>query len=294
MYALPDRPALLRFLLGLAACLPLLAQTAQSTEEVSSQEILYQDFRGTRPLLSDLTLEGPDADTAVKPEEEGLRITLPATRTKAAPVGVVAGLSLSGDFEITGRYQLIFADQPTRGNGVGVALNLASNSGLRKFAKVGQFHRPAEKNVFLTEYWDKDQPGSYQLRSVPTEVRSGQLRLVRERSLLRFLVAEGLEGDFQEIWQVEFGDGELSLLRFVANNSGSPAGIDARLVDWKIRYNRPAVLPGVDLPQAWLAIRLFLGMGIVLILLLVLSLWLYLRRRKRAVTDPSAVATPRQ
>src|SRR5262249_38668095 len=143
---------------------------------------IYQDFRGRQPLLSSLTLEGPDVEETVRAEEEGLRITLPATRTRMAPVGVSTTYRLVGDFEVTGTYVILAAEKAPKGIGAGVALNIATDPELRNFGKVGHFFRPNEGNVHLAEYWNKDTPKSYRVQAVPTQSRSGQVRLAREGS----------------------------------------------------------------------------------------------------------------
>ena len=77
-----------------------------------------------------------------KREEAGLRITLPADRTPNQPVGFKTTMVLSGDFEITAAYELLAADPPTTGYGVGVNLGLAPDGARKKYAKVGRFMRP--------------------------------------------------------------------------------------------------------------------------------------------------------
>src|SRR4051794_8932466 len=86
---------------------------------------LYQDFRHKRPLHDSLKLVGPDVEEAITAEEEGLRITLGATRKGHWPVEVTTDFPLSGDFEVTGTYELLSARRPTKGYGVGVHMNVA-------------------------------------------------------------------------------------------------------------------------------------------------------------------------
>src|SRR5262249_39496579 len=136
---------------------------------------IYQDFRGRQPLQPSLTLDGPDADETVTAEDEGLRIKLPATRRRVAPVGVATTFRLSGDFEVTGTYLILSADRPPNGNGVGVALNIATDPELRNFAKVGRFVRPQKGHVHIAEAWNKDIPDNYKVQMVSTTTMSGRL-----------------------------------------------------------------------------------------------------------------------
>src|SRR5262249_24402999 len=94
--------------------------------------------------------------------------------------------------------------------------------------------------------WDKHSPQDPQDRKfhqVPTQARVGQLRLRREGSTLRYLVAEGLGEDFHEIFQQDFGKEDVEIVRFIVNNHNCPVGVDARLVDLKARPSgRPRAL----------------------------------------------------
>jgi serine/threonine protein kinase len=252
----------------------------------------YQDFRGGRGLDPSLRLVGPDVDDVSKPEAEGLRITLPATRPVNHPVEVVTEFAVSGDFEITATYELLSATRPDKGYGVGVALNIADSDARNTFAKIMRAKVAREGNVFLSEYWTKGARKDYQTRTKPTQSRGGQLRLVRKGPALRFLAADGMGGDFQEIYsQDQFGTDDMAHVRFVVADSGRPGNaVDARLVDLRIRSGNPLPEPAPDsaapgAPQhpsgskIWLAAAGILG---VVILLAALGVWLVVRSRDRA------------
>jgi Protein of unknown function (DUF1583) len=195
----------------------------------------YQDFRGSRPMLPSLQLLAPDADAVSTPEDGGLRITLPATRQDTQPVRLATKSGLSGDFELTGTFELLAADRPSSGYGVGVTLNVATDVTRKKFAKVGRLLRVKEGSVFLSEFWNKERPKDYRVQSIPTEARSGRLRLVRKGATLHYLAADGPKNDFREIYQGTFGTEDLAQVHFVVSSSGSPGNaVDARLVDLRI------------------------------------------------------------
>ena len=113
------------------------------------------DFRGGRALPSSLSLMGPDVDEVITREVEGLRIKLPTDGRQTKGWGVRARFTLSGDFEVTGSYELITVDPPTKGNGVGVALNLAPDGQRLKFAKIGRFLRMKD-SVVVAETWNRE------------------------------------------------------------------------------------------------------------------------------------------
>lgn len=119
-----------------------------------SKEV-YRDFRDSRPLLPALELRGPDVGTVARPEKEDLRITLPKTRAVNQPIDVLLTFSLFGDFELTGGYELLLAEQPTKGYGLGVSLGVANDRDRDKFAQIGRMNRPKEGSIFAAECWHK-------------------------------------------------------------------------------------------------------------------------------------------
>ena len=163
--------------LALLAAL-LLLPGALSAQQPTAKEV-YQDFRGKPPMLPEFRLAGPDLKTVTKSEEAGFRITLPKTRKAIFPVEIAPTFVVTGDFEITGAYELLAADMPTDGYGVGVSLNISTGNDLHKFLKICRVLRPEGKSVFMAEYWTKG-ADDWAGPQVATEVRSGQLRLVRE------------------------------------------------------------------------------------------------------------------
>ena len=238
-------------------------------------------------MLEELHFAGPDIEHATKAEDEGLRITLPAERQNHWPVEVVLNFPATGDFEMTGTYELLSGERPATGYGVGVSLMLADNEKRKKWAKVSRLMRAKEGSVHLTEFWNP-----YHIESKKTEAKSGQLRLVRVGSSLRYLESDGPRQAFREIWyQKNFGTEDMHYVGFGVSDSGEPGNpVDARLVDWRIRLGSidgdkafdAAVLPAsapvnspapveVKTPEksgtkTWLIVVILLGMGGMLVL----------------------------
>ncbi len=240
---------------------------------------------------------GPDIDVVVKPEDEGLRITLPATREKNYPIVVMPALTLTGDFEITGAYELLAADRPTKGYGVGVNLTIATNEARDRFAKVSRILRAQEGSVYLTEFWKHD-PKVYKASSVPSEVKAGQLRLVRAGATVRFLVADAPGNDFRVLAERDFGTEDVPRVGFTVADSGSPGNaVDARLVDLRIRFQNVAAVgvatkaPNADVavPSAdrgWLMAALLIGAAIVVFIGVGAGAAFFLWRRRPAGQTP--------
>jgi phage FluMu protein Com len=275
-----------------------MAQDVADLKEKPLREF-YQDFRGGRSLNSSLKLIGPDVDAVTKQEDLGLRITLPKDRAVNGGVAVMTLFSLAGDFEVTGSYELLSADQPAKGYGVGVSLNLETNEARDKFAKVARAMRVKDGSVYVTEYWRNEPPKDYKTFSVKTEARAGKLRLVRAGSKICFLVADGAGNDFREIKQQEFGTDDIADVRFVVADSGSPGNaVDARLIDLKIRASKlspdpvAAGGPAADGPvksadRGWLVAALLIGAAIIVFVSGAAAAAIFLWRRRRAVQAPS-------
>ncbi len=262
---------------GLAVALGLLAQQPPAP---SQPEDFYQDFRGSKMPQPPLKLIGPDADTVVRPENEGLRITLPVPRPSKDPVGVALQFPLVGDFEITASYELLSAQRPATGSGLAVALNLAVHNPY-KFTKLGRFVRPNEGNVYLAERHFRGPPPDTKWETEPTEARRGQLRVDRKGSTLRYFAADEPGNAFRQIYQADFGVDDIEVVRFIVNNNDSPAAVDARLVDLRIRSgfsSGPSDGSAGNRPTAasrWLMAALLIILGMVAV---VLGSWLYWRQ----------------
>lgn len=251
----------------------------------------HHDFRDGKPLPANLTLFGVNPDEFVKPEVGGLRITPPPDGKQTWGWGVAGRFTLSGDFEVTATYEIITADPPTKGGGVGVALNLEPDVNKKKFAKVGRFRRMRDGDVYIVES-RVGIPELYKATSELTQTLTGQLRLVRKGAMLQFLVADAPGAEFREILQTEFGAEDLDMVRFIANNNSSPTALDARLLDLTIRSGNLVPAKDFDLSKAGLVQGLLLGL-LATLALVSIGVWIYARRKRRAKAA-DAVATADQ
>ncbi len=298
------RPALFHvtYLLVCLAATTLVAQEQPAKEQPFGKELLHQDFRGNPALPSTLKVVGPDFAEMNQPDDKGLRFTIPKTRKSDQPVGVRLTFSLSGDFEITGAYEVLSIDPPPGGPGVGVGLNVCIKNDYKKFGKIGRFMLAQKKGAYLlAESWDKEVKDSYRKKLEPSAALAGQVRLVRRNSKLHYFVAEAPGNVFRQIHTSEFSAEDVELVRFAVNNNGTAAGVDARLIDLKIR-TVTQVLDQPDAPRAadpesgpdgpskgglWLVF--ILGLGITLVLAIGAGAWLILRQRGSAPESKPAV-----
>jgi hypothetical protein len=129
---------------------------------------------------------------------------------------------------------------PTKGNGVGVALSVSPNAQRVKAGKVGRFvWKKQDANVVLAEIYHKDVADSLNQQIVPSEAKSGKLRLVRKGAMLHYSYAEGASDEFQELLVSQFGAEDIGEIFFVANNNTNLTPVDVRLLSLEIRRPEP-------------------------------------------------------
>ena len=231
----------------------------------------YQDLRSRAPLRSEFAMAGAFIGKYTVPGIEGLRVTLPAKRENLAPLGLQSNAHVVGDFEITGSYELLSADRPAWPNGiVGVNLFIMEGPEGKRFGRIGRFNTQQDGHVYEVRHTDHHRAEPPHVVRVPTTEKAGQLRVVRRGNRLAYLVKDGSTGDgFKELYTTEFGAGNLSVVRFVVNTGEQAYGVDARLIDLRIRTG--------DIPEAAesaLGSRLiWIGLAVILLLGAVALFW---------------------
>ena len=135
-----------------------------------------------------------------------------------------------------------------------------------KFTKIGRFIHADGENFFKAELTDRDQPKNSQWNAIPAATMDGQLRLARTGSVMQYWVTHAPTGPFREIAAWEYGTRHLSMVRFIANNHGSPTAVDVRLLDLKaVGAFVPHQTLGGATAWAWLIAVVGLPVGLLLI-----------------------------
>src|SRR5262245_38429043 len=193
---------------------------------------VYQDFRNKAAVGTAFYLGGLNPEEEIKPDKDGLLITLPAERAQYFPAEVNAHPPIVGDFEFTATYEILSAQKPAKGYGVGVNLTVSTVAEPKKFGKLCRMFRPKEGSVYLAESWPK-----YQNKAPQTDAMSGQLRLARVGPVMRFLVSPGPGQEFQLIWELkDYGQDDIGYAGFQVGDSGEPGNpVQARLIDLRMR-----------------------------------------------------------
>ncbi len=194
----------------LLAGVVLLAQSSSAPKKEASAAEIYYDFRG-QPLPPTLFVFGEEK--FVREEPEGLRITMPEERKDLEAISIATGpdaFSGAGDFEVTTTLEILAADSPPGGYGVGLCLHVKKAPPFRGSAAVCRLVRAKNNQILL---WDQAfeplEPGGkprFESGEVPCTDNVVRLRIKRSGSTLEQSWAAGSDGDdFHELQRFEFG-----------------------------------------------------------------------------------------
>jgi serine/threonine protein kinase len=285
--------------LCLAGTIGLFAQpTKENQINPDGTNRFYQDFRG-RPIDKRFFMfTGPKAPRQITEEADGLRITLPAEGEEPQPTGLATNFRVIGDFEITTSYELLKADKPADGWGLGVQLYIMMESATREAVLLGRFHDPRQGHVYMSGRMTTDAEGKrrYRNENHAADARSGRLRLTRRGSLVTCLVAENNSDDFQSIQEFELGTADIVLVRVAADTGHSQSPVEVRIGDFEIRaLGVPAEVS--PQPPRWrrLLLYLTLAIGAACICAGGLRVWRCRRQQEKpakTATKPPGPATP--
>ncbi len=237
-------------------------------------------------------------------EAAGTRITLPAGVVGTPPAGLVTNAKVHGDFEITVSFEILKADRPPTGFGVGVSLYAAINPDANNAVSLAHRLMPDGKTVFISNRMTPAKDGlKHHVQTLPSTEAIGKLRLQRVGSRLRFLVADGNHSDFVQVDEVEFSPEDVRYVQFGGNTGGSASGLDLRLLDFTLRAEKladtgdfspdmAAAVSPMARSKKWLialalCIGIFLSSG-------ALGWWLMVRRRRVAEERISAAVADQQ
>jgi len=243
--------------------------------------VIDQDFRSKEAPAAPLKFVPPKAGEWVKAEEEGLRVTLTANEAKGRVVAIASESPLVGDFEITASYEVLSVGQPQIGYGAGVNLTIQPDGAQAKLANVARYWLADGRDGYVARV---KKNGNVNRPPIPTDAKTGRLRLKREGATVSFLVADGFDQPFNEIFKCDYGDDVVGLIRFVAGPGNAPVDLDVRLISLKIEPLGPstaAATPSIVTRRSLFPLILILS---ALALLFGGSLWWIWR--KRSVRQP--------
>jgi predicted RNA-binding Zn-ribbon protein involved in translation (DUF1610 family) len=277
----------------------LLAASGCSSEEKTYAHEFFFDFRG-KPLMLD-ALVAPNQPQFVRPEPEGLRIALPKDRTDLSPLALGTRFGLSGDFDVSAALEILRAETPAEGFGVGPTLFINKIDRHYEGATLGRLLRAKDKDIILADLvTGKAGPErKFEVHTKPSSDQRFRLRYKRTGAQLSYFVGKGFEGDaFEEMPARTFGEDPLSQIVMIVTTGKQPAEVDVRWIDLRIRCDGvrgaiPASAVIVE-PAAPSRIRLFALFGMALFLLggaTTVAYWRW-RRRLRATSELVSFVCP--
>ncbi|MFH1300954.1 MAG: DUF1583 domain-containing protein [Planctomycetota bacterium] len=140
--------------------------------------------------------------------------------------GAISQFSVSGDFEITGNYEIQEHHcPPNEGYGIGVSLQIVVDvNHERQQYLLGHYLLPESSGtVYLASIkWNKQKPPSNIRKRSDVVQKTGWLRFVRKGTALKFEVSsDGVE--FEEIHATKFKADQTTAIKFVVDTGKSTA-----------------------------------------------------------------------
>lgn len=266
---------------------PKADNAGQAAASPELQVKFHQDLRA--PDLDSSILEPIGEEVRFEPA--GVRITLSNGNGVPPPAGLKTNVTIHGDFEITGSYEILKADRPTNGYGVGVSLYAAIDPNTNDAVSLSRRLMPDGTTLFMSNRMTPEKDGlKHNYKAIPSRAAVGKLRLQRVGSKVRFLIADGGHENFVPVDEVEFSTKDVCYVQLGGNTGGSPSGLDLRLLDFTLRAGKvddredfSADTSTAGPPKAGvkggLAAAVFLGL--VLTLAAILGVRRYVRQRRR-------------
>jgi LSD1 subclass zinc finger protein len=248
--------------------------------------VFHQDLRNAdlnNPILRPM-------GGGFRPEAQGARITFIPGEDMPRASGLAPDFQVHGDFEITVSYQILKADKPDTGYGVGVNLYVAIDPDTDDAVSLARRTFVDGKTVFIS---NRMTPTNGKLRHatkmLPSVATTGKLRIRRVGSKVSFLVADGDSPDFAAVDERGFSSADIRFVQVGGSTGRARCGLDLRLLDLTIRAES---LPGLaetgsDVPAASVpkvegkgGLAAGLIVGLVVTLSAGACLWFLFRRRR--------------
>jgi hypothetical protein len=189
----------------------------------------HPDLRDPKLIDSTMRPTGP----GLEQDEHGVRIRLPGGQGKLPPTNLVTNFGVRGDFEATLSYEILRADQPTSGYGVGVSLYAAIDPTTKNAVSLGRRVLTDGATKFVSNRQQPVGPPNH-TRFMDSGAAKGKLRILRIGWIVHFLVQEG-DADFVELNRVDWAEDDLVQINVGANAGNSDAGLDVRLLDFTLK-----------------------------------------------------------
>jgi hypothetical protein len=300
-WALGTAVAVLAIMAGVRHLLQLNGNGPPAQAPAADAGVFYQDFRG-KPVHPALRWSGTGGDEVIEADERGLRIQLPANRTRKEPVGIAMLNPLQGDFEAVAGYELLDMPQPRRG-GIGFEMYISLATAADDAIVLHRQRHPNGADQYLCGHFTTvDGKRRYDMKFFPTEARAGSLRVARKGSEFTLSASEGDGGPFQELLKGDWSDGDVKMIRVGVSTSHWPEPVDVRLLDLKVQSDHldpdfatdlHAVAAPLELgSRTWLILAV--AVAVLFILAVAGSAVMALAARRRGKPAPTTAGSPDQ
>jgi RNA polymerase sigma factor (sigma-70 family) len=181
---------------------------------------------------------GPNADKYLQPEDEGLRITLPAENGPGDPVGIKLRYPLRGDFEVEAVFDFLQVPRPNKGaGGVSLYLNLASPQ--RDGLWVGKINDQLRGPLFNAgrRAWEAENRVDKFINSTPAGTETGlvRVRALRRASTISLFAGDGAGPDLAHLGTLELSAADCITVRLAADPIWrDDLAIDVRLINFAV------------------------------------------------------------
>lgn len=198
-----------------------------------------QDFRGKQFNQNVFRLEGSKPGEYVHPEDEGLRISVPEAGPKT-PVGIVLRTPPRGDFVAAIDYELLSANSPKAGSGVGISVYLGLDSADHDGVILARVQPEKGGQIFSLRHLANDRSGkrvqkSFNKIGVLSGGQAGTLRLARSGGILTASIAEEPSAEFRVLGTLSVGTDDVRVLRVAADPGNVSASVDVRITDFRLQ-----------------------------------------------------------
>lgn len=234
---------------ALACTLLMLTFPRLAAQEPDKEPWKYHEpFRGNPHQAKDFTRLGTDAAQCVKYEDQGLRITLPAGKSRPT-TGVGTTFGLKGDFDVSVRYEILHEPEPADAgqSNTGTRISLTVKLDETYEAAIRRKITPEQPVHILT--WRRMRPpgATKDLNNgaiFPVKEKSGRLRLERRGTELSYYHSDG-DMEFKLLTTFPFVADDIQSIQRFGETSGPKAALDARFSDLHITATSPPPLPAV-------------------------------------------------
>lgn len=226
---------------------------------------------------------GAEFTTYAKQAPDGLMVDFPKGADQPEPTGIALRSAVRGDFEITAAYEILQLEHPEEGHGSGIGLMIQTEAPERKGLTLERFDVTGAGSTFTsTAMTHSDGSWDFNPKRVKTTATSGSLRISRKGSIVRASFTEG-SGEYRELRELDFGDGDLTLVRFAADNGRTSHALKVLLKDLVVRADAFPKVGNVARSSEWRRIAVFVMVTVVVPILLFLVL-----RSGGKLPEPSA------